>query len=111
MHAFCAAKAWPVVDACVEPCASATDDNRPAFETMIERACDDDHPFDVILVPSHPRFLRDACGRDPYVRRLAEAGVRLISVTEELYNDPIQVMIRQVIARFDAYQSKQLSSL
>src|SRR4051812_48297481 len=42
VHAFCAAKGWPVVGEYVEPGASATDDNRPAFQKMIERAGDDD---------------------------------------------------------------------
>jgi len=41
------------------------------------------------------------------VRRLAKAGVRLISITQELGDDPAQVMMRQVIALFDAYQSKE----
>ncbi len=34
----------------IEPGATATDDQRPEFQKMIERACDDDRPFDVILV-------------------------------------------------------------
>ena len=32
VQAFCAAKGWPVVGEYVEPGASATDDNRPAFQ-------------------------------------------------------------------------------
>ncbi|MCJ2136984.1 recombinase family protein [Methylobacterium sp. J-026] len=107
VHAFCAAKAWPVMGEYVEPGASATDDNRPAFQKMIERACDDDDPFDVILVHSYSRFFRDSFGLEMYVRRLAKAGVRLISITQELGDDPAQVMMRQVIALFDEYQSKE----
>lgn len=44
VHAFCMAKGWPVVGEYVEPGASATDDNRPEFQRMIERAGDDDTP-------------------------------------------------------------------
>lgn len=44
----------------VEPGASATDDQRPEFQRMIERACDDDRPFDVIIVHSYSRFMRDS---------------------------------------------------
>ncbi|MFY9294937.1 MAG: recombinase family protein [Methylorubrum rhodinum] len=105
--AFCAAKGWPVVGEYVEPGASATDDNRPAFQKMIERASDDDHPFDVIVVHSYSRFFRDSFGLEMYVRRLAKVGVRLISITQELGDDPAQVMMRQVIALFDEYQSKE----
>ncbi|WP_455960057.1 recombinase family protein [Methylorubrum aminovorans] len=107
VHAFCAAKGWLVVGEYVEPGASATDDNRPAFQKMIERAGDDDHPFDVIVVHSYSRFFRDSFGLEMYVRRLAKAGVRLISITQELGDDPAQVMMRQVIALFDEYQSKE----
>ncbi len=107
VHAFCATKAWPLVGEYVEPGASATDDNRPVFQKMIERACDDDHPFDVILVHSYSRFFRDSFGLEMYVRRLAKVGVRLISITQELGDDPAQVMMRQVIALFDEYQSKE----
>lgn len=56
VHAFCDIKCWTVIGEYVEPGASATDDNRPAFQKMIERACDDDHPFDVIVVHSYSRF-------------------------------------------------------
>ena len=41
------------------------------------------------------------------MRKLAKHGVRLVSITQELGNDPAQVMMRQVIALFDEYQSKE----
>jgi site-specific DNA recombinase len=104
---FCSAKAWTPEAEYVEPGASATDDNRPAFQRMIERACDDDRPFDVIVVHSFSRFFRDAFGLEMYVRRLAKAGVRLVSITQELGDDPGQVMMRQLIAMFDEYQSHE----
>jgi site-specific DNA recombinase len=36
-----------------------------------------------------------------YVRRLAKAGVRLVSITQELGDDPVSNMIRQIVALFD----------
>ena len=42
-----------------------------------------------------------------YVRRLAKHNVRLVSITQELGDDPAQVMMRQVIALFDEYQSRE----
>ncbi len=91
----------------VEPGASATDDKRPEFQRMIERACDGDNPFDVIIVHSYSRFFRDAFGLEFYVRKLAKHGVKLVSMTQELGDDPAQVMMRQVISLFDEYQSKE----
>ena len=55
----CLSNGWTVVDEYVEPGASATDDRRPMFQAMLERACDADHPYDVIVVHSFSRFFRD----------------------------------------------------
>jgi site-specific DNA recombinase len=106
-RAWAAQRGWTVVAEYVEPGASATDDKRPEFQRMIERACDGENAFDVIVVHSFSRFFRDAFGLEFYVRKLAKHGVRLVSITEELGDDPAQVMMRQVIALFDEYQSKE----
>lgn len=105
--AYCQRQGWQVVSEYVEPGASAMDDNRPAFQRMIEHACDDDRPFDAIVVHSFSRFFRDAFGLEMYIRKLAKHGVRLVSITQELGDDPAQVMMRQVIALFDEYQSRE----
>jgi site-specific DNA recombinase len=102
-----AARGWPVIAEYVEPGASAMDDKRPEFQRMIERACDGDGAFDVIIVHSYSRFFRDAFGLEFYVRKLAKHGVKLVSMTQELGDDPAQVMMRQVISLFDEYQSKE----
>ncbi len=102
-----AARGWTVVAEYVEPGASAMDDKRPEFQRMIERACDGDGAFDVIIVHSYSRFFRDAFGLEFYVRKLAKHGVKLVSMTQELGDDPAQVMMRQVISLFDEYQSKE----
>lgn len=104
---FCAAKGWPLVAEYVEPGATATDDQRPEFQRMIERATEDDRPYDIVVVHSFSRFFRDSFGMEMYIRRLAKAGVRLVSITQELGDDPAQVMMRQVIALFDEYQSRE----
>ncbi|NJO54223.1 MAG: recombinase family protein [Bacteroidales bacterium] len=105
--AYCERHGWQIVAEYVEPGASAMDDNRAEFQRMIERAGDDDRPFDVIVVHSFSRFFRDAFGLEMYIRRLAKHGVRLVSITQELGDDPAQVMMRQVIALFDEYQSRE----
>lgn len=107
--AYCVAKNWSLVAEFVEPGASATDDARPEFQRMIERALDDDHPFDVVVVHSFSRFFRDSFALEMYVRKLARAGVRLFSITQELGDDPAQIMMRQVISLFDEYQSRENS--
>jgi site-specific DNA recombinase len=63
------------------------DDQRPEFQRMIERASDDDRPFDVV-VHSFSGFFRDAFGLEMYIRRLAKHGLRLVSITQGLGDDP-----------------------
>lgn len=106
-QAWTAARGMQIVAEYIEPGASATDDKRPGFQRMVERACDGDRAFDVVVVHSFSRFFRDAFGLEFYVRKLAKHDVKLVSITQELGDDPAQVMMRQVIALFDEYQSKE----
>ena len=106
-EAWIAQRGWRIVAEYVESGASATDDKRPQFQRMIERACDGENAFDTIVVHSFSRFFRDAFGLEFYLRKLAKHGVKLISITQELGDDPAQIMMRQVIALFDEYQSKE----
>ena len=105
--AYCASRGWEIVADYVEPGASATDDRRPEFQRMIDAATTKPPAFDVILVHSFSRFFRDQFQLEFYVRRLAKAGVRLVSITQELGDDPMSNMIRQIMALFDEYQSKE----
>lgn len=105
--AYVAAKGWELVATYVDPGLSATDDNRPQFQAMIERALDDDHPFDAVLVHSYSRFFRDSFNLELYRRRLEKAGVKLVSITQELGDEPADAMMRQLIALFDEHQSRE----
>ena len=107
--AWCDSKGHEAVAEFVEAGASATDDKRPVFQQMIERACDGENAFDIIAVHSYSRFFRDAFGQEFYLRKLAKQGVKLVSITQPLGDDddPAQAMMRKVIALFDEYQSKE----
>jgi len=104
---YCASRGWEIVADYVEPGASATDDRRPEFQRMVDAATVKPPAFDVILVHSFSRFFRDQFQLKFCVRRLAKNGVRLVSITQELGDDPMSNMIRQIMALFDEYQSKE----
>jgi site-specific DNA recombinase len=103
------ARGWAVVAEFVEPGASGSDDRRPVFQQMIERACDGEHAFDVIVVHSYSRFFREAFEQEFYLRKLSKHDVKLVSITQPVgdEDDPVQGMMRKVIALFDEYQSKE----
>jgi len=104
---FCAARGWDVAAEFVEPGASGTDDRRPELQRLLDMAMAGGAPFDVVVVHSFSRFARDHFALEYHVRRLRKAGVRLVSITQDLGDDPMSVMVRQVFALFDEYQSKE----
>jgi site-specific DNA recombinase len=105
--AYCAARGWEVAIEFVEPGASGTDDRCPELQRLLDMATTGGTPFDVVVVHSFSRFARDHFALEYHVRRLRKAGVRLISITQDLGDDPMSVMVRQVFALFDEYQSKE----
>ncbi len=106
-EAYCASRGYQLVDTFVEAGASATNDRRPEFQRMIEAGTSKPAPFDVVVVHSFSRFFRDHFELEFYVRKLAKNGVKLISITQEMGDDPMHVMMRQIMALFDEYQSKE----
>ncbi|PQA75338.1 recombinase family protein [Brucella oryzae] len=106
-EAYCAARGYELVETFVEAGASATNDKRPEFQRMIEDGTSKPAPFDVVVVHSFSRFFRDHFELEFYVRKLAKNGVKLVSITQEMGDDPMHVMMRQIMALFDEYQSKE----
>lgn len=97
---WCHANGYTLVAEFVEAGASAADDRRPAFQQMIERACDGGQAFDFIVVHSYSRFFREAFEQEFYLRKLAKHGVRVISITQPVGDEtePVHAMMRKVIA-------------
>jgi site-specific DNA recombinase len=106
-EAYCLSRGYQLVETYVEPGASGTSDRRPEFQRMIEAGTAKPAPFDVVVVHSFSRFFRDHFELEFYVRRLAKNGVKLVSITQEMGDDPMHVMMRQIMALFDEYQSKE----
>ena len=104
---WCAARGLKVVDTYVESGASATNDRRPEFQRLIEAGTSKPAPFDLVVVHSFSRFFRDHFELEFYIRKLAKNGVKLVSITQEMGDDPMHVMMRQIMALFDEYQSKE----
>jgi site-specific DNA recombinase len=106
-ESYCAARGYQLVETYVEPGASATNDRRPEFQRMIEAGTSKPALFNIVVVHSFSRFFRDHFELEFYVRKLAKNGVKLVSMTQEMGDDPMHVMMRQIMALFDEYQSKE----
>jgi len=106
-EAYCQSRGYQLVETYVELGASATNDRRPEFQKMIEAGTAKPAAFDMVVVHSFSRFFRDRFELEFYVRKLAKNGVKLVSITQEMGDDPMHVMMRQIMALFDEYQSKE----
>ena len=91
----------------VEPGATATNDNRPAFQALIDFACGKDKPIDTVIVHSFSRFFRDNYDLEYYRRRLKCHGVSLVSITQEISDGPEGDLLRTMVTSFDAYSSAE----
>ncbi|MBL8644242.1 MAG: recombinase family protein [Rhodospirillaceae bacterium] len=107
LEAYCFSRDWEVAKEYVEPGASGTTDNRPAFQDMIADGRAKPRLFDTVLVHSFSRMARDAYQLEYYVRDLRKRGVRLVSVTQETGDDPSGELVRKIFAMFDEYQSQE----
>ena len=104
---YCEAKGWHVVREFVDPGASARDDRRPEFQRMMDAACVDPSPFDVLLVHSQSRFFRDTAGYVVNKRRLAKHGVSLVSMTQDFGEGATAEFAETIVAASDALHSAE----
>ncbi len=91
----------------VDPGASARDDKRPEFQRMMDCACVDPSPFDVVLVHSQSRFFRDTAGYVISKRRLQKHAVSLVSMTQDFGEGAAAEFAETIIAAADALHSAE----
>ena len=104
---YCEARNIELAEVFREPGASATDDNRPQFQAMIEAATARERPFDLIIVHSFSRFFRDQFEFERYRRKLAKAKVSLVSITQDVGEGATGDLVRSILSKFDEYQSAE----
>lgn len=104
---YCDTRGWHVVREFVDAGASARDDKRPEFQAVMDMACIDPSPFDVIVVHSQSRFFRDTAGYVFSKRRLQKHGVSLISMTQDFGEGPSADFAETIIAAADALSSAE----
>jgi site-specific DNA recombinase len=106
-EAYCVARGYDLIKTYVDAGASVTNDRRPEFQRMIDAGTSKPTAFEVVVVHSFSRFFRDHFELEFYVRKLAKNGIRLLSITQKMGDDPMHVMMREIMSLFDEYQSKE----
>jgi site-specific DNA recombinase len=102
-EAYCSSHGYQLVETYVEPRASAANGLRPEFQRMMDAGTAKPAAFDVVIVHSFSGFFDDHFEVDAW--KLAKNGVRLVSMTQEPESDPMQVMVRKIMALFDEHPS------
>lgn len=83
---------------------------RPAFLQMIETAQKKPRPFDLILVWKFSRFARNRQDSILYKSMLRkECGIQVVSITEQLSDDPTAILIEALLEAMDEYYSINLA--
>jgi site-specific DNA recombinase len=104
---YCQQRGWFVIREFVDAGASARDDKRAEFQRLLDAACVDPSPFDVVLVHSQSRFFRDTAGYVVSKRRLQKHGVSLVSITQDFGEGPSADFAETIIAAADALNSAE----
>lgn len=83
---------------------------RPSFMKMISEAKLKPPPFQIILVWKFSRFARNRQDSILYKSMLRkECGIDVISITEQLSNDPTAILIEAMLEAMDEYYSINLA--
>ncbi|MCI6060090.1 MAG: recombinase family protein [Dorea sp.] len=83
---------------------------RPDFMKMISDAKKKPRPFDVILVWKFSRFARSRQDSILYKSMLRkECGIDVVSITEQLSDDPTSILIEALLEAMDEYYSINLA--
>src|SRR5579871_2371970 len=104
---YCQQRGWVVVREFVDAGASARDDKRPELQRLMDAACVDPSPFDVVLVHSQSRFFRDTAGYVTYKHKIQKHGVSLVSMTQDFGEGPSAEFAETIIAASDALHSAE----
>ncbi|WP_170880189.1 recombinase family protein [Paenibacillus sp. RS8] len=98
---------YTIVEVYADKAHTATTDRRPEFQRLISDC--NKGIFDAVIVHKLDRFSRDKYHSVIYKRKLEVAGIRLISVLENLDDSPESIILVSVLEGMAEYYSKNLA--
>lgn len=103
---FAAQEGWIIINRYIDRAFSATNDNRPAFQEMIQDA--KKQMFDYVLVHKLDRFSRDRYDKAYYKRELLKYEIQIVSVLERIDDSPEGVIMESLLDGLAEYYSKNI---
>lgn len=101
------ANGFRIVSEYIDRALSAKTDNRPQFQKMIKDS--EKGLFDVILVWKLDRFCRNRFDSAHYKARLGLHGVKVISVMENISDEPEGILVESLLEGMAEYYSAELA--
>lgn len=86
---------------------TGTNDKRPGFQRMIRDSAN--RQWKYVLVYSLDRFARDRYDSAKNKHELKQNGVRVLSVTEHLTDDPTGILMESILEGYAEYYSRELA--
>ncbi len=106
VDATCILRDADLVETFIEPGLTARADRRPELKRMLEFACNSSNGIDLVIVYAFSRFFRNVTQYLQYKEQLKQAGVRLISATQDIPEGPHGELMETILAAFDGHQSE-----
>ena len=107
IHEFAKRENITIVNEYIDRAISGTKDDRPAFQRMLKDAAR--HQFTLVLVWKLDRFSRDRYASAVHKNYLKKYGVKVVSVMENISDNPEGVILESVLEGMAEYYSKDLS--
>lgn len=104
---FAEREGYNVIGEYIDRAFSARTDARPDFQRMIVDS--EKHTFEIVLVYQLDRFSRNRYDSAINKKKLKRNGVRVVSVRENISNDPAGVLHEAILEGFAEYFSADLS--
>ena len=106
---YCNAQGYNIVARYIDRATSAfkDTDKRLEFQKMIKDS--EKHPWDAVVVYKLDRFARNRYDSATYKNRLKKNGVKVISATENISDNPEGVILEAVLEGMAEFYSKELS--
>ncbi len=106
-YTFAEREGYTVVGEYIDRAISGRTDDRPDFQRMITDA--KKKQFQYVVVYKLDRFTRNRCDSAVYKHKLKQHGVRVISATENISDNPEGVILEAVLEASAEYYSLELS--
>lgn len=107
IKAFAERECYNIIDSYIDKAITGRTDDRPSFQKMIEGS--KSHTFRYVLVYKLDRFSRSRYDSAIYKKILSDNGVRVISATENIGENPEGIILEAILEGYSEYYSKELA--